>query len=120
MTLAKARIVNYDCNSSFIVLATVITIINYDRKTFIVQATGYSEFFYYLRRLIGCRRCHHEIEPVFPSPPNGSTSFFTPLFHVQFWDQIQNTFFGVANIAPGVVFTNFLMIIYEHNLVGSA
>ena len=39
MTLAKARIVNYDCNSSFIVLATVITIINYDHKTFIVQAT---------------------------------------------------------------------------------
>jgi len=41
MTLAKARIVNYDCNSSFIVLATFIMIINYDRKTFIVQATAY-------------------------------------------------------------------------------
>jgi len=27
-------------NDSFIVLATVITIINYDRKMFIVQATG--------------------------------------------------------------------------------
>ena len=40
MTLAKARINNYDCNSSFIVLATVITIVNYDCKTFIVQATG--------------------------------------------------------------------------------
>jgi hypothetical protein len=35
-----ARIVNYDCNCSFIVLATVIKIINYYRKTFIVQATG--------------------------------------------------------------------------------
>ncbi len=35
-----ARIINYDCNCSFLVLATVITIINYDRKTFIVQATG--------------------------------------------------------------------------------
>ncbi len=33
-------IVNYNCNCSFIVLATVITIINYDHKTFIVQATG--------------------------------------------------------------------------------
>ncbi len=33
-------IVNYDCNCSFIVLATVITIVNYNRKTFIVQATG--------------------------------------------------------------------------------
>ncbi len=40
MTLAKAKVVTYDCNSSFIVLAIVITIVNYDRKTFIVQATG--------------------------------------------------------------------------------
>jgi hypothetical protein len=38
-TLELARIVNYDRNSSFIVLATVITIVNYDCKTFIVQAT---------------------------------------------------------------------------------
>jgi hypothetical protein len=44
MTLAKARIINYDRNSSFIVLATVITIVNYDRKTFIVQATGHKVF----------------------------------------------------------------------------
>ncbi len=34
-------IINYDCNSSFIVLATVITIVNYDHKTFIVQATAF-------------------------------------------------------------------------------
>ncbi len=39
MTLAKARIVNYDCNCSFIVLVTVITIVNYDRHLFIVQAS---------------------------------------------------------------------------------
>ncbi len=31
---------NYD--RSFMVLATVITIVNYDRKTFIVHATGKS------------------------------------------------------------------------------
>ncbi len=37
--LAKARIINYDRNCSFIVLATVITIVNYDRHLFIVQAT---------------------------------------------------------------------------------
>jgi hypothetical protein len=50
--IAKARIINYDSRIiiySFIVLATVImiinydhtaiTIVNYDRKTFIVQAT---------------------------------------------------------------------------------
>ncbi len=37
--LAKARIFNYNCNCSFIVLATVITIVNYDRHLFIVQAT---------------------------------------------------------------------------------
>jgi hypothetical protein len=34
-----AMIINYDHNHSFIVLATVIMIVNYDRKTFIVQAT---------------------------------------------------------------------------------
>jgi hypothetical protein len=33
-------ILNYDHTCSFIALATVITIVNYDRKTFIVQATG--------------------------------------------------------------------------------
>jgi len=38
-----AMIVNYDCNHSFIVLPTVITIVNYDHKTFIVQATGRTE-----------------------------------------------------------------------------
>jgi hypothetical protein len=54
--IAKARIVNYDSGIviySFIVLATVImvinydrtviTIVNYDHKTFIVQATGLGE-----------------------------------------------------------------------------
>jgi len=35
-----AMIVNYNCNHSFIVLDTVIKIINYSCKTFIVQATG--------------------------------------------------------------------------------
>jgi hypothetical protein len=39
LRLELARIVNYNRNFSFIVLATVITIINYDRKTFVVQAT---------------------------------------------------------------------------------
>jgi hypothetical protein len=43
-TLAKARVVSYDHNSSLIVLATVIRIVNYDRKTFIVQATVYNSF----------------------------------------------------------------------------
>jgi hypothetical protein len=37
MTLAKASL---SCDCSFIVLATVITIVNYDRRTFKVQATG--------------------------------------------------------------------------------
>jgi hypothetical protein len=40
MTLAKARMVNYDRNCSLIVLATVIMIVNYDHHLFIVQATG--------------------------------------------------------------------------------
>ncbi len=35
-----AMIVNYNPKHSFIVLATVITIVNYDRITFIVQPTG--------------------------------------------------------------------------------
>jgi hypothetical protein len=34
--LSKAWSVTYKYNNSFIVLATVITIVNYDRKTFIV------------------------------------------------------------------------------------
>ncbi len=37
-----ARIINYDRNHSFIVLATVITIVDHDLKTFIVQAIGVS------------------------------------------------------------------------------
>ncbi len=37
--LSKAWSVTYYRNHSFIVLATVITIVNYERKTFIVQAT---------------------------------------------------------------------------------
>ncbi len=44
-TLAKARVINYDRNSSFIILGTVITIVNYDRKTFIIQATDSAIFF---------------------------------------------------------------------------
>jgi hypothetical protein len=39
MMLAKARIINYNRNCSFIVLATVIIIVNYDCHLFIVQAT---------------------------------------------------------------------------------
>jgi len=39
LRLKLARIVNYNCNSSFIVLAPVITIVKYDRKILIVQAT---------------------------------------------------------------------------------
>ncbi len=35
-----AMIINYDRNHSFIVLTTVITIVNNGRKTFIVQATN--------------------------------------------------------------------------------
>ncbi len=38
MTLAKVKIVNYDRNCCFIVLATVITIVNYNCHLFIVQA----------------------------------------------------------------------------------
>jgi hypothetical protein len=43
MTLAKASIVNYNSNCSFIVLATVITILNYNRKTFIGQVNEQHE-----------------------------------------------------------------------------
>ncbi len=39
LRLELARIVNYNRNCSFIVLATAIAIVNYDHKTFIVQAT---------------------------------------------------------------------------------
>ncbi len=40
--LSKAWSITYDCNHSFIILATVIMIINYDHKTFIVQATDWA------------------------------------------------------------------------------
>jgi hypothetical protein len=33
--------------SGFIIQANVITIVNYDHKTFIVQAIGYAEFSYF-------------------------------------------------------------------------
>jgi hypothetical protein len=38
-TQAKASVINYDRNSSIIVLATVITIVNYDHNSFIIQST---------------------------------------------------------------------------------
>jgi hypothetical protein len=40
MILDNSMIVNYDCNRRFIVLATINMMLNYDCKTFIVQATG--------------------------------------------------------------------------------
>ncbi len=47
LTIANdlVMIVNYDCNHSFIVLAIVITTINYDHKTFRVQATDRHDYF---------------------------------------------------------------------------
>jgi hypothetical protein len=36
-------IINYDRNHSFIVLATVITMVNYNSKMFIVQATDLTQ-----------------------------------------------------------------------------
>jgi hypothetical protein len=39
MTQAKASVINYDRNSRIKVLATVITIVNYDSNSFIIQAT---------------------------------------------------------------------------------
>jgi hypothetical protein len=40
MILYKATIVNYDHNCRFIVLVIIYMIINFDHKTFIVQATA--------------------------------------------------------------------------------
>jgi hypothetical protein len=45
MILAKVSYASLNYDHSFIVLATVIAIVNYFHKTFIVQATGH-----YLRR----------------------------------------------------------------------
>jgi hypothetical protein len=38
MILAK---VSLSCDRSFIVLDTVVVIVNYDRETFIIEATGF-------------------------------------------------------------------------------
>ncbi len=35
-----SMIINYICDHSFIVLATVIMIVNYNHKNYIVEATG--------------------------------------------------------------------------------
>ncbi len=40
MTQAKASVINYDRNSSILVLPNVITIVNYDGNCFIIQAIG--------------------------------------------------------------------------------
>ncbi len=40
MILARASIKNSNCNHSFILLATVIMIVNYNLKTFTALATG--------------------------------------------------------------------------------
>ncbi len=50
--LRKAWSVTYDCNHSFLVLAAVIKIINYDCKTFIVQAIGFYGGIFLLLKLI--------------------------------------------------------------------
>ncbi len=42
MILDKPMIVNYGHNNRFIVLATINMIVNYDLKTFIVQATEHT------------------------------------------------------------------------------
>jgi hypothetical protein len=41
MILAKAAKATLSCDCNLIVLATVITIVNYNNKTFIAQANGY-------------------------------------------------------------------------------
>ena len=57
MMLAKARIINYNCNCSFIVLATVITIVNYDCHLFLVQATELFAAVLVISLLGGVRVC---------------------------------------------------------------
>jgi hypothetical protein len=40
LSLSLSKNGKYDCNRSFIILATVIMIVNYDHIIVIVQATG--------------------------------------------------------------------------------
>jgi hypothetical protein len=54
-TQAKASVANYDHNSSILVLATVITIVNYNRKSFIIQATGVYPSGAPQGALVGCK-----------------------------------------------------------------
>jgi hypothetical protein len=78
-------VVKYNHNYSFLVLATVITIVNYDRKTFIVQATAYScifvgderkKVFQLRRQVLGLRRKSRKASSskTRESPANGSSS----------------------------------------------
>ncbi len=48
-------IINYNHNHSFIVLATVRTIVNYSCKTFIVQATGVNCYYFFVKDIRICR-----------------------------------------------------------------
>jgi hypothetical protein len=50
MTLANAKLAS---SITFIVLVTVITIVNYDRKTIIVQATEHSNLFQSIVTVVG-------------------------------------------------------------------
>jgi hypothetical protein len=51
-----AMIINYNRNHSFIVLAAVITMVNYSYKTFIVQATGVNCCYFFVKDIRICRR----------------------------------------------------------------
>ncbi len=45
LSLSLSKNCKYDSNCSFIILATVITIVNYDHRIYIVQATGHDIMF---------------------------------------------------------------------------
>jgi hypothetical protein len=61
-------IVNYDRNCNFIVLATVITIVNYDCKTFIVQATNVVSAASKLKSILTTGLPHQQRRPRLQSP----------------------------------------------------
>jgi hypothetical protein len=94
-----ARIVNYDRNCSFVVLATVITNVNYNLKTYIVQVTGvifchkggqcYITF-YSVNLLpfhsIAVILCYNTILPLF-LPKNASKISWYKVYNIFLWWQ---------------------------------
>ncbi len=111
--LKLASTINYNHNCSFIVLATVITIVIYKHKTFIVQATGLRLEVKSCTKvttkqwIIFCRLRRDFLRLASPNPPSGMARTFQKnvsfLCVTKFWGGHLKTWQGDPN-KPGPLF----------------